>query len=769
MAENIIQFPYNKKKVNNQQYRIITEDINNSICAISCVGSGKTTTLTSRVAHMIYKLDCNPKDFFIATFTRNAAKDMTRKINNLIGVSQIMCGTFHSLGMKALNTYDYEFIDNEYNIDEIQYIFYNFLKSDKSRKFKEKIKYIFIDEFQDINDIQFKIIKELYNNSKSINIFGDDCQNIYNFRGSNISYILNIEKYFPEIIINKLIINYRCSKSIVNLANESIKKNKNQLEKKMISNNQEKSKPKVLRFKNFYEEMKYITNSIKRDINELKIKPEKIAILCRNNQPLFYIEEMLMSIDINSIFISSEHRSDNLIKTGCVIISTIHSSKGLEWYKVYLIGMNDTFFPSIKNISNIDEERRLFYVAITRCKEQLVMTYNKTNLVSRFLTEVNKNLFNKNFEFDDNTLTDDNDLYLLKEEGPTISVTGLIKKLNGNDYIELKKICKLNDLEINTKKVYSPYEYPDFIKKNEYYSDFGCFVDYLIRRMIADKNILNKRIFTKGYHDNRADKVIISVFLNKYKRMIYNEYKQLFILLKRYYNSKEELITKIDIKNISKKSNIKLKKSDIEVIYEIIDSIIKKSRVFKVPIEYVKVVDKLYLPFNFINIMNKYYKNYINKKNKWSDIIYDIFNISKCHNIMSNRRKNLYTKINKDDILSLNEWYKDIYKFVDKYFFNDKKDRMIYCNPSLSNDFISGDGDLIVDTTLIDFKNSNYTNMNIEYLLQLLIYTQLAREKGYKIEYITIFNPLKGILHHYNIKDWNKGEELLSYIYSKID
>ena len=94
---------------------------------------------------------------------------------------------------------------------------------------------------------------------------------------------------------------------------------------------------------------------------------------------------------------------------------------------------------------------------------------------------------------------------------------------------------------------------------------------------------------------------------------------------------------------------------------------------------------------------------------------------------------------------------------------------MIYCNPSLNNNFISGDADLIVDTTLIDFKNSNFINMNIEYLLQLLIYTQLAREKGYKIEYITIFNPLKGVLHHYNIKDWNKGEELLSYIYGKID
>jgi Superfamily I DNA and RNA helicases len=191
MSGNILKFPYNDVSVNNQQFRIITDDINQNSCVISCVGSGKTTTLTAKISYMLYNKDCDPDEFFIATFTRNASKDMKQKINNYIGISKIMCGTFHSLGMKALNMYDYEFIDNDYSIDEIQYIFYDFLKSDKSIKFKERINYIFIDEFQDINDIQFNIIKELYKNCKSICVFGDDYQNIYKFRGSNIKYILN--------------------------------------------------------------------------------------------------------------------------------------------------------------------------------------------------------------------------------------------------------------------------------------------------------------------------------------------------------------------------------------------------------------------------------------------------------------------------------------------------------------------------------------------------------------------------------------------------
>ena len=78
--------------------------------------------------------------------------------------------------------------------------------------------------------------------------------------------------------------------------------------------------------------------------------------------------------------------------------------------------------------------------------------------------------------------------------------------------------------------------------------------------------------------------------------------------------------------------------------------------------------------------MNKKYKNYINKNKKWHEIIIDKFNISKSHNISSNRRKNLYTKIKEDEILSLNEWYKDItfiyvpYVISDKYVFN----QMIY-------------------------------------------------------------------------------------------
>ena len=66
------------------------------------------------------------------------------------------------------------------------------------------------------------------------------------------------------------------------------------------------------------------------------------------------------------------------------------------------------------------------------------------------------------------------------------------------------------------------------------------------------------------------------------------------------------------------------------------------------------------------------------------------------------------------------------------------------------------------------FSGSNSKELNVEHLLQLLIYTILARDRNYEIDYITIFNPLLGIVHWCDISVWNKGNELLEYLYNKI-
>ncbi|KAB3534478.1 ATP-dependent helicase [Alkaliphilus pronyensis] len=98
---------------------------------------------------------------------------------------------------------------------------------------RRKFKYILIDEFQDINKIQFEIIKMLAQPNNNVFVVGDDDQSIYGFRGANPSFILNFNRIFPNTKRITIDSNYRSQKHIIDAANMLISKNKFRVEKKM--------------------------------------------------------------------------------------------------------------------------------------------------------------------------------------------------------------------------------------------------------------------------------------------------------------------------------------------------------------------------------------------------------------------------------------------------------------------------------------------------------------------------------------------------------
>ena len=185
-------------------------------------------------------------------------------------------------------------------------------------------------------------------------------------------------------------INYRSTPEIINLANDI--KNNNNINKKMKSNQQSLEKPIIKIFDNLSKEIKFIIESIKNDLKSGYNKKE-IAILSRNNMPLYFIEENLQKNKIKNKILNKENYLSN-----CISLSTIHSSKGLEWDKVYLVGMNNSYFPNKK--SCIEEERRIFYVAVTRAKKHLILTFNKNDECSDLLLELNSKLYNCEYSLD---------------------------------------------------------------------------------------------------------------------------------------------------------------------------------------------------------------------------------------------------------------------------------------------------------------------------------------------------------------------------------
>ncbi len=248
----------------------------------------------------------------------------------------------------------------------------------KKHGFKKNYKYIFIDEYQDISKIRFELILEIlkYTNAKLICV-GDDYQAIYGFSGSNLKIFLDFFKYFPSGKRIDIKNTYRNSYELVNTSVKFIKKNPFQLRKNIHANFLFKY-PIVLVY---YDDFK---TAYKELFDYLYLENEKkVLVLARYNKDLDEVKK-------------EEHTG---IDTRYL---TVHMAKGLEEESVVLIKFSNDYlgFPSkIENnrllslITDSEEcvpyaeERRLFYVALTRCKKRIYILVPRDN-PSIFLKEI---------------------------------------------------------------------------------------------------------------------------------------------------------------------------------------------------------------------------------------------------------------------------------------------------------------------------------------------------------------------------------------------
>ena len=587
------------------------------ILVVACPGSGKTHTLISKYIYLINNNIIQPSECILITFTKKAGQEMLTRLKKYVNKLPFHVGTLHSLSYKILELYNiynnktilddkdmkillneiiYNNIDDKnianlisskiiniidqtsinipFNLKKIlkknnldkyhDYFFkvlniyldlkkeeniidfndlmidlYNFLSLSKSIEFKKKIKYVFFDEYQDVNNIQNNILLKFAKYSKLF-IVGDDAQSIYSFRGSSVKYILNFDIIFNINNKTKKIYlleeNYRSINNIINLCQDIINHNKNQINKKIISKKNDLDiKPLIYKFISKHDEYNWIINDIKNKIND-NINYKDIVILARKNSLLDEIELNLINNkipiikninnsllnkdhikDVISLFIylinpnSSVHKnrinnllnindllkqlninidnniniiknyfnniwkdknkyqdllnllkycknaSNNIInfinniyldydnnhdeQDNGIYLTTIHGSKGLEWKYVYLIDVNINDFPFIKSkyyideLEEIEEERRLLYVALSRAQEYLFITcYNPSSLIKELI-----NYNSNNYELKG----------LINNFKPTLKLnTDIINYLNINGYYKISNIIN----NINNEK-----------------------------------------------------------------------------------------------------------------------------------------------------------------------------------------------------------------------------------------------------------------------------------------------------------------------------
>lgn len=169
---------------------------------------------------------------------------------------------------------------------------------DVLNKYQHKFKYVMVDEYQDTNHCQYMIIKKLASVFENICVVGDDAQSIYSFRGATIRNILSFESDYPDLKVYKLEQNYRSSETIVNAANAVIAKNKDQLDKKVWTQNEPGEKIKLMRAVTDNEEGRLIAQRIFETKMNEQLANSDFAILYRTNSQSRSLEEALRKLNI---------------------------------------------------------------------------------------------------------------------------------------------------------------------------------------------------------------------------------------------------------------------------------------------------------------------------------------------------------------------------------------------------------------------------------------------------------------------------------------
>ncbi len=365
------------EELNEQQYRAVTFHSDKPLLVIAGAGTGKTKTLTSRVAFLIKEKNVIPSEILAVTFTNKAAHEMWERVLNTVGENLLqgykpIGKTFHSLGVqilreqhekisvnkyfKILDTDDkkslikqamkfhdidpkqweprkisslisrakgdektwetfkenknpltgisklvwqkYEELklsEQAFDFDDLLLETYFLLKNNEDilLYYQKRWKYILIDEYQDTNTIQYKIIRLLVGQNKNIFVVGDGDQNIYSWRGADMKNILNFEKDFlgaETIILEK---NYRSTKNILDAAHSIISKNTERVDKKLSTDKEEGNK--IIYYEGFSgkSESSWVAAQVEKYI-DTGTEPRDIAVLFRTNFQSRLLEEAFL-------------------------------------------------------------------------------------------------------------------------------------------------------------------------------------------------------------------------------------------------------------------------------------------------------------------------------------------------------------------------------------------------------------------------------------------------------------------------------------------
>jgi DNA helicase-2/ATP-dependent DNA helicase PcrA len=369
-------------------------------------------------------------------------------------------------------------------------------------RYQTRFKYIHVDEYQDTNHAQYRLVNILAAAHRNLCVVGDDDQSVYSWRGADIRNILDFERDYPEAKVVKLERNYRSTQTILDAANAVVANNASRKPKELWTAGPHGERIRIFTASDEYAEARFVVSDIERLI-DAGARPADVSVFYRTNAQSRALEDVLVREGVpyqvvggvrfyeraeikdltgaakkacravRDLFegwrvaaqevppaeligavldesgyraelvaentVESESRLENLEELinaareyervepeptlagflqeqalyseqdalsgegGRVALMTLHNAKGLEFDHVFVVGMEEGTFPHARSLDeqNLEEERRLAYVGITRARRSLTLTYAKLRsswgereyqMPSRFLSEIPEGL-----------------------------------------------------------------------------------------------------------------------------------------------------------------------------------------------------------------------------------------------------------------------------------------------------------------------------------------------------------------------------------------
>lgn len=272
--------------------------------------------------------------------------------------------------IKVYNFYEeYKQQMNKIDFDDMLIKTYELLKHNKAAldRVRSVYRYILVDEFQDINKVQFEALKLIANPNNNIFVVGDEDQSIYGFRGSRPDFLLEFEEYFSNTTKVLLDINYRSKGEIIDIANRLIEKNTNRYEKVIKCGQGNGAKVNYISPEDSEEEAVYIAKDIKDKVQEEYTEYTDFAVIYRTNIQSRALVDVFMDMRIpfvvkDSIVTIYDHWAAQDILAYLRIGVNPNSNK--DWIRI----INKPFrYISKDNLNLIKDEQDFINSLINKC------------------------------------------------------------------------------------------------------------------------------------------------------------------------------------------------------------------------------------------------------------------------------------------------------------------------------------------------------------------------------------------------------------------